>query len=79
MIPSIERTVLIYLIAYFLIMDSYGKYLYMLFMWKAIYIRAYISFYQTKQRCKISINHFQIQDTVYKYLDSLFRLQTVLY
>ena len=32
MIPSIERTGLIYFIAYFLIMDSYGKYLDMLFM-----------------------------------------------
>ena len=60
-------------------MDSYGKYLDMLFMWRTIYIRAYTSFYQTKHRHKIYINHFQIQDTVSKYLDILFRLQIVLY
>ena len=54
-------------------MDSDKKYLDILFMYRTIYIRAYISFYQTKQKCKISINHFQIQDTESKYLDSLFR------
>ena len=54
-------------------MDSDEKYLDILFMCRTIYIRAYTSFYQTKQRCKISINHFQIQYTVSKYLDSLFR------
>ena len=76
---SIWRTILIYFIAYSLIMDSNEKYLYMLFMCRTIYIRAYTSFYQTKQRCKISINHFQIQDAVSKYLDFLFRLQIVQY
>ena len=74
MIPSIERTDLIYFIAYFLIIDSDGNYFYMLFMYRTIYIRAYTSFYQTKQRHKISIDHFHIQYDVSKYLDSLFRL-----
>ena len=58
MIPSIERTGLIYFIAYSLIMDSNEKYLDILFMCRTIYIRAYTSFYQIKQRYKISINHF---------------------
>lgn len=53
-------------------MDSDEKYLDILFMYRTIYIRAYTLFYQTKQGCKISINHFQIQDTASKYLDSLF-------
>ena len=70
---SIRRTSLIYFIAYFLIMDSNEKYLDMLFMCGTIYIIDFRSFYQTKQRYKISIDHFQIQDAVSKYLDSMFR------
>ena len=70
---SIRRTRLIYFIDYFLIIDSNEKYLDMMFMCGTIYIRAYTSFYQTKQRHKISIDHFQIQYDVSKYLDSLFR------
>ena len=54
-------------------MDGNEKYLDMLFMCRTIYIRSYTSFYQIKQRYKISINHFQIQDTVSKYFYSLFR------
>lgn len=53
-------------------MDSDEKYLDILFMCRTICIRSYTSFYQTKQRYKISINHFQIQDTKSKYLDSTF-------
>lgn len=71
---SIQITSLIYFIAYFLIMDSCEKYLDILFMCGTIYIRYFRSFYQTKQRYKISIDHFHIQYDVSKYLDSLFRL-----
>lgn len=55
-------------------MDSCEKYLDILFMCGTIYIRYFRSFYQTKQRYKISIDHFHIQYDVSKYLDSLFRL-----